>query len=220
MANTKQSDPSSRPPRLRRLLPTLLLAGAVPLVACDESNGPSPRLAAAPDLAQFGIDQLRTDPSHDHAYQLLDHTDDTIGRVELDTDDAQAVIGIELDGAHAWLRWSSSDLMLECEGAPDTPTDACRDIAIVAALVAEAEGTDVPGYDAAPELLQPAQFREACETVTTWGYTCAGCEAKAADASTYSHHESGSCTARWFDVTCTHKYCSGDDFEIEIGGQW
>jgi len=205
---------------MRRLLPCALSVAAISVAACDAPLEPSFQIRAGPNLSQFGIDEVRANPDGEGVYSLFDGKGNDMGRVDLELGDEQNTLSIELEGNHSRISWVEETVGLDCEDGMDPPSGACLDAAIVASLVAEAEGVDVPGYEPAPDLLEPMGFRAACETISTWAANCAACETKAYNASQYSSHDSGSCTVGWFDVTCWHKFCSSDDFELEIGGEW
>ncbi len=200
-------------PLFRQLLPSLLLVTAVAQTGCDVQDDTTPRTAVAANLSQFGIDGVEVEPGRDDAYALLDSDANDIGRIDIDVADDLSTVNIELQGTRSQMRWTAADseVELSCEGrlATDTlPTDACMNAMLAASLVAEAEGMDVPNYEAPEQLLQPEEFRATCETISTFAWNCQSCYSAAADASQYPHHSGGSCNQGGVYATCEHKFCA------------
>lgn len=198
--------------RLSSLLVAVLAVGG-----CDAAAD-----AVDPALARHGLEQAVVEPDAEGSYRLLDDDGHSPGLVELEGDDGAGRLTIELDGERSTLRWSEEGASLQCSDGPavaagdgrerplDLVSDECMDALYLAGALAEAEGIDVPGYGAPTGLEgEGPEARSACETVNTHGSTCNECRNKAIAASVYSEHTSGSCTAGWFDVTCSHTFCSG-----------
>lgn len=213
-------------PRWSRLLPSLFVA-TLALVACDAPSDAVP--GRSHDLSRFGITEVVADAGQPDAYRLLDGKGNDVGRIEQAIDGEEGALTIELDGERSQLRWTERGTSLQCEGTPAMPagdgrsrpaevTDECMDALLAASQVAEADGHDVPGYTW-PAADSGMAFRSACETVSTWANTCSACYTKAWLASTYSDHSGGSCTAGWFDVTCSHTFCSSSEQQLEMQAQ-
>lgn len=213
-------------PRWSRLLPSLFVA-TLALVACD---GPEAAQAGrAHDLSRYGITEVVADPAQPDAYRLLDGKGNDIGRIEHTIDGDEGALTIVLDGERSQLRWTEHDTSLQCEGTAAMPagdgrprpaelTDDCMDALFAASQVAEADGHDVPGYTL-PEADSSMAFRSACETVNMWDESCSACYSKAANASAYSDHTGGSCTAGWLTVSCSHTFCNNAEQQLEMQAQ-
>ena len=192
----------------------LALAAIVAGGGCEAQDAGAEPLGV--DLARFGVDQVIA-AGPDSSYLLLDADGKDIGRVAHEVDGDAVALDVEFDGAHSRFTWSDDGASLQCAdgprlvagpGLPAVEGDVmagCRDAFDVAALVAVADGVEVPGFTAAPEV----DFRMACETISTGGDNCAACRNNAYAQSAYSEYNGGSCTQGWFSASCTHTYCSG-----------
>jgi hypothetical protein len=213
----------ARFPRWSRLLPALLVS-TLAQVACDAPDAAQP--GRSHDLSRFGIAEVVAAPAQPDAYLLLDGKGNDIGRIEHTLDGDEGAVTIELDGERSQLRWSEHDASLQCEGTSAMPTgdgrprpaeltDDCMDALFAASQVAEADGLDVPGYTL-PEADSSMELRSACEVVNMWDDTCSACYSKAFNASVYSGHAGGTCTAGWFTVSCSHTFCGGGGAQLEM----
>ncbi|MCH9685546.1 MAG: hypothetical protein K0V04_29215 [Deltaproteobacteria bacterium] len=203
---------SSRIP-LRPVMSLLLVGAAMAQTACDVDSDTTLRMAPTADLSQFGVDGIETAPGRDHAYTLLDGDAQEIGRIDLDQQGELTTVAVELNGTHTQMQWApgATEITLQCEGALATdvsPTEPCMTSMLAASVVAEADGLDVPNYEAPAELLYPDEFRKTCETISTWAGNCQSCYSAAYNASQYSHHAGGSCNQGGVYATCVHEFCS------------
>jgi hypothetical protein len=215
-------------PKLNQTLTSLLLPSALAaLVASTALTGgcdvePADRSATLDlDLTRYGIDEVVADEGEAGGYLLIGFDGEAVGRVDHEVADDGVELSVELDGAYAELAWGSDeDDRIECRPAADhastDPIAPCSDGLTIAAEIAEADGTDVPGYT--PTGDEPA-FRMACDTVTTWVWGIGSCQAcyNAAQAGTdYTSHDGGSCTGGvgpW--TNCTHRFCGGGGAQLE-----
>lgn len=208
------------------LLPSALaalVASTALLGGCDVE--PADRSAALDlDLTRYGIDEVVADEDQAGRYLLIGFDGEAMGRVDHEVADDGVALAIELDGAYAELAWGSDeDDHVECRPATGhastDPIAPCSEGLTIAAEIAEADGTDVPGYT--PTGDEPA-FRMACDTISTWVWgvaNCQGCYNEALAGTSYSSHEGGSCTGGagpW--TSCTHTFCSGEQ-QLEMQAQ-
>lgn len=202
---------------------TALVASTALIGGCDVE--PAERSAALDlDFSRHGIDEIVADANEPGSYLLIGSDGEAVGRVDREGAGGSVALAIELDGAYAELAWGpDQDGNIECRpaAAPTSsdPIAPCSESLTIAAEIAEADGVDVPGYT--PMGDEPA-FRMACETISTWVWghaNCQGCYTAAANGSTYSNHQSGSCDAGGGPWTnCTHTFCSSEQ-QLEMQAQ-
>ena len=202
---------------------SLVLAFTASVAGCAAESEPA---ALGVDLSRYGIERVVADPA-DGGHLLLDAGGNSLGRVEYAVDGDAVALAIDLAGSHSRFTWSDDGATLQCGDGPviaagpdlppveGDPMAGCGDSYIVAALVAAADGVDIPGIEPQSDV----QLRAACETISTTGGSCAWCRHFALSHSIYSEFAGGSCSQGWIVASCSYTFCSGGGSELEQSAQ-